>query len=144
MRISIAVMAITWFVASVASQSLVANSDEPLIRLANLIKLKQRPVTNTRTPLLRKDNSVNVPFTDIIKVFEADAYFKGKWSTNKISTPDKLFNGFINQNGESVTYFQVDNLESRATTVVAFFADEVILIHCRNISIPKVHFSYST
>lgn len=73
-----------------------------------------------------RDQPAGLNFTDIIKVFEADAYFKGKWVANDSANISSIFNGFDNRNGDSQSYFEVDNLETRVTTVITYFKDEVL------------------
>ena len=63
-------------------------------------------------------------FNDVIKVFEADVGFRGKWLVNESITTAPVFNSFVNRNGESTLYFVVDKLDTRITTVVSYFTDE--------------------
>lgn len=89
-------------------------STEANVRLNSL--LKRRKIDLEDTP---------PQFSDIIKVFEADAYFKGKWQALDSVSSGKIFNDFDNRAGECTSYFQVDSLDTRVTTVVVFFADDV-------------------
>lgn len=115
--------------------------EEAIERMNALMKRRAENTPQQGRPIVTKNkDGTLVGFTDIIKVFEADAIFKGKWSANKSAGAGDLFNGFINQNGESISYFQVDNLDTRATTVYTFFKDEVSLpLTYRNMSILKAH-----
>ena len=98
------------------------DNDVPIQRFQRLI---QKRVTSDSLGKLPTKKQNNLRFSDIIKVFEVDAYFKGKWSTNETATTGSIFNGFTNRNGESILYFEVDNLETRVTTIIAYFKDEV-------------------
>lgn len=94
---------------------------DPPSQLRNLIsQRRQTSLLKAQTP----EKKSPLAFNDIIKVFEADVGFRGKWLVNESMTAAPVFNGFVNRNGESTLYFVVDKLDTRITTVVSYFTDE--------------------
>ena len=64
---------------------------------------------------------LNADFNEEIKVFEAGAYFSGKWSSEGHPRTGPLFNSFINKEGYCLLYFLPTE---KVTTVRVFFGDE--------------------
>jgi hypothetical protein len=78
-------------------------------------------------------------FSQRVKVFEADAYFKGDWKFQDGTGP-KPFNGFANRRGQMFAWFVVyDQMDDNTTTVILNYQDEVEVSSFRNTSIPNRH-----
>lgn len=121
---------------SVFSGIILASLEEtyrlPHQRLRDLLLKHKSSVTSVKNPLEKLGiGSRGVPvlkFSDLIPVFEADAYFTGSWDASP-DTPN-IMNGFVNRNGNSYSFFKVfeggDPADQNTTQVVVLYTDQVL------------------
>lgn len=86
-------------------------------------------------------------FNQTVNAFLEDAYFQGTWTISNF-TATELFNGFVNTQGDSISYFKVfdsDPADNNTTQIFLWYNDEVEgELTPRNTSIRRVRTICST